>query len=192
MGEGVSVEPQTVEQDDYATEPVRPLREDFIFRGWFSDNDAFFFNEWNFKTDIVTQDTILYAKWKKDTLQDHILSGTKWKLIGVVDVQTGNLIELEPKNNSSYYTIEFNTDSYFTGQTTFNMIICRYEIDYEGGIFYITSLGGTEAGEVGDGYSYRQILMKIRSFAFNDTYPRILNLYYDNGENYLKYKEIGD
>jgi len=42
-----------------------PERESYNFGGWFTDNDTFL-NEWNFKTNIVTQDTTLYARWKKN------------------------------------------------------------------------------------------------------------------------------
>ena len=39
------------------------------------------------------------------------LTGTKWKLSGMVDTQTGIMRELEPKNCDECYTIEFGRDS---------------------------------------------------------------------------------
>ena len=132
------------------------------------------------------------------------LQGTKWKLAGIVDTQTGELKELEPKDCVKCYTIVFGTDSVFketssinieagwykifTGNSTSNFIVCWYKIDYKTGAFHIYNIGGTEVGEVGDGYLYRQILLKIQSFTVKDTY---LHLYYDDGKNYLIFKETG-
>jgi len=62
-GEGVDIEPQTIENRNYATEPDNPEREGYAFEGWFIDN-ATFVNKWDFKTYAVTQDTTLYAKWE--------------------------------------------------------------------------------------------------------------------------------
>ncbi|MDR1553433.1 MAG: hypothetical protein LBS69_08235 [Prevotellaceae bacterium] len=38
------------------------------------------------------------------------LKGTKWKLAGIVDVQTGKLTELEPKDCEQCYTLVFETN----------------------------------------------------------------------------------
>jgi uncharacterized repeat protein (TIGR02543 family) len=69
-GEGVSIEPQSITQGNYATAPENPEREGSDFSGWFTDNGTFA-NEWNFKTNIVTQDTTLYARWEENTLPDY-------------------------------------------------------------------------------------------------------------------------
>jgi uncharacterized repeat protein (TIGR02543 family) len=61
-GEEINIAPQTVEEGGYAIKPTDPERENYTFNGWFTDNDTFS-NEWNFATCVVTQDTILYAKW---------------------------------------------------------------------------------------------------------------------------------
>ena len=70
VGEGVGIEPQFITQGNYATAPENPERTGYDFDGWFTDNGTFV-NEWDFKTNIVTQDTTLYAKWEKNTLQDY-------------------------------------------------------------------------------------------------------------------------
>ncbi len=67
-GEGIAINPQSIEHGKHATKPENPERENYGFGGWFTDNGTFA-NEWDFKTDIVTQDTTLYAKW--DTLQNY-------------------------------------------------------------------------------------------------------------------------
>ena len=142
--------------------------------------------------------------------KERSLVNTKWNLVGIVDTQTGEVKELEPQDCNACYTIVFGVDSVFnettwlngnvevesgwyrifTGRTPGNFIAVWYRNDYGTGFFQIYSIGGTDAGEMGDGLLYRQILLKIQSFIVKDTSPRILYLYYNDGKNYLKYKEI--
>ena len=82
VGEGVVIEPQSITHGNYVIEPENPEREGCAFGGWFTDN-AIFANEWDFKTDIVMQNTTLYAKWKENTSQEINLQGTNWKLVGI-------------------------------------------------------------------------------------------------------------
>ncbi|WP_340017381.1 S-layer homology domain-containing protein [Paenibacillus sp. FSL K6-1318] len=44
-----------------AIEPTAPTRPDYTFGGWFKE--AAFINQWNFKKDVVTANSTLYAKW---------------------------------------------------------------------------------------------------------------------------------
>ncbi|MDR0581705.1 MAG: hypothetical protein LBG31_01960 [Prevotellaceae bacterium] len=50
------------------------------------------------------------------------LEGTQWKLAGIMDVETCNLKELEPKDCGDCYTLEFNTDSTALGKSVINII----------------------------------------------------------------------
>ena len=63
VDEEIDIEPQLIEYGKHATAPENPEREGYYFSGWFIDNGTFA-NEWDFETDIVTQDTTLYAKWE--------------------------------------------------------------------------------------------------------------------------------
>ena len=63
---GVSIAQQTVEDGNQATKPADPEREGYDFVGWFTDNYTFL-NEWDFETDVVTQDITLFAKWELST-----------------------------------------------------------------------------------------------------------------------------
>ena len=127
----------------------------------------------------------------KITTFEEVLSllNTKWKLAGIVDTETGELKELEPKDCEECYTIAFDTDKTFSGRTASNIIdYADYEIDYKTGGFYITNIIGTERAEIGEGYLYCDILWKIKSFTITDKYPRILHLYYNDKKNYLLFK----
>lgn len=63
-GHGTAPAKQTVKEGDKVTKPTDPTAEDYIFLGWFKE--AAGTNEWNFDTDVVEEDTTLYAKWVSD------------------------------------------------------------------------------------------------------------------------------
>ena len=54
------------------SEPAEPERMGYLFDGWYKEDGCV--NEWNFGTDTVTGDTILYAAWTADT--DFVVSVT--------------------------------------------------------------------------------------------------------------------
>ena len=190
VGEEVDIEPQSVTQGNYATAPENPEREGYDFGGWFSDN-GIFSNEWDFKTDIVTQDTTLYAKWEENILQETNLQGTKWKLVGIGSLDKIALQELEPKDCAECYTLAFDTDDTFSGRLADNVTFGYYEIDYNTGVLHFTEIAVSEMLSIWEEYEilYWQILKEIRSFTVEDTYPKILYLYYNDGKNYLKFKK---
>ena len=202
VSDGVIIVSQSIRCGSYATAPENPEREGYDFGGWFTDYCTFV-NEWIFKTSAVTQDTALYAKWDENDLLVTTLQGTKWKLIGIVDVQTCTMTELDPGCNENtldcdeFYTLTFHTENTFSGRPTNNWITNgKYEIDYIEGTFKIISWALTQMGDLGDGYLYLRILSdnffkKYQPFGIKNTHPRILHLYYNDRNNYLKYYEIG-
>lgn len=44
--------------------PENPVKEGYYFAGWYKDIDCT--EKWNFDTDIVDENTVLYAKWSKN------------------------------------------------------------------------------------------------------------------------------
>lgn len=58
---GSAVASQIVGNGEKATEPVDPTKFGYEFGGWYKE--AQFINEWDFTTDTVTANIILYAKW---------------------------------------------------------------------------------------------------------------------------------
>jgi len=77
-GEEIDIEPQTIEEGNLATKPADPERTNYDFGGWYTDNDTFE-NKWDFETDVVMQDTTLYAKWEQ-TIGIEQLQVTNYKL----------------------------------------------------------------------------------------------------------------
>lgn len=61
---GSDVVGQSIKYENLVIAPIEPTKEGFLFAGWFSD--PAYSNRWDFKTDLVTGETTLYAKWVED------------------------------------------------------------------------------------------------------------------------------
>ena len=64
-GDGVSVPAQTVMEGELVTKPSDPKLLNYKFDGWFKDRECT--TPWNFDTDKVERNTIIYAKWVECT-----------------------------------------------------------------------------------------------------------------------------
>ena len=62
---GSEVEEVTVEKGETVKKPTDPTRDGYTFKGWYKDKD--YKEAWDFEKDTVTKETILYAKWEKNT-----------------------------------------------------------------------------------------------------------------------------
>ena len=60
-GHGTAPESQTIVSGDLVTEPTAPTASGYTFGGWYKETGCT--NAWNFSSDTVTANTILYAKW---------------------------------------------------------------------------------------------------------------------------------
>ena len=112
-----------------------------------------------------------------------------WKLIGIVDAETGKLTELEPKDCEKCYTLTFNKDNTYTGSSVGNDLRGGYTINYDESIIKIPSVGGTKRGEFYDGALYVDILSSVQSFSLQ---KGELRLYYNEKKEYLSYKVRGN
>jgi len=54
---------QNVEKGSLITKPDNPLEDGYVFKGWFKEDTLI--NEFNFTTDTISANTILYAKWEE-------------------------------------------------------------------------------------------------------------------------------
>jgi hypothetical protein len=110
------------------------------------------------------------------------LKGTKWKLVGIVDAQTGELQVLEPNNCEECYTLTFETDSMCRGNSSSNLIVVKFDVNYKTSAFCISNIGGTEICEILDGDLYRNTLYEVQSFFYTEN---ALILYFNENKNYL-------
>lgn len=61
---GANIASQSLITGQRIAKPANPIKEDYTFAGWFTD-DGVFANKWSFDTDTINQDWTLYAKWTK-------------------------------------------------------------------------------------------------------------------------------
>lgn len=84
--------------------PNDPIRNNFSFAGWFTDNNTFA-NEWNFSRSFVSSDTVLYAKWnqniKKWTVKFNTNGGSS--ISPLTDIADGTLIQQPTEPTRSKY-----------------------------------------------------------------------------------------
>lgn len=65
---GSKVSADEVTKGSTVTEPAAPTRNNYVFGGWYKE--AALTNPWDFKTDTVAGNTILYAKWNLKVIFD--------------------------------------------------------------------------------------------------------------------------
>ena len=82
--QGTPVEPIKVKEGELAPKPDNPARTNHTFIGWYKELGGI--NEWNFETDRVNSDIILYAKWEEDEIP---LTG-----IQIINMSTGEPVDL--------------------------------------------------------------------------------------------------
>lgn len=62
-GEGSEIEDVYLSAYSFVSVPDEPERDGYAFDGWYKEKT--YNNAWNFNTDKVVEDTVLYAKWSK-------------------------------------------------------------------------------------------------------------------------------
>jgi len=72
INEGSTVTSQTLGYNEKAVNPAVPSKEGYTFAGWYKE--ATFLNEWDFATDVVKENTVLYAKWTMNSTSDDSLA----------------------------------------------------------------------------------------------------------------------
>lgn len=98
--------------------PVNPTRDGYIFDGWYTNEH--YDTKWNFTTDKVISNLILYAKWARQTYSVHFESNGGSEVNGIVDVQHDSIIS-EPANitKSGYVFAGWFKDSQCTEKWNF-------------------------------------------------------------------------
>lgn len=111
---------------------------------------------------------------KKDTP----LKDTKWKLVGIMDVQTGALKELEPKDCEECYTLTFNTENTATALSIwaiYNINLTNLDLALDICTPDNMAPGPCLYEESKDGVSYEDSYMFRAGIVYSSSYEYISN-----------------
>jgi hypothetical protein len=113
------------------------------------------------------------------------LTGTKWKLQGILDIQTDVLQILEPTDCEKCYTLEFDTDSTASGYSAVLSIFINIRMEGSGLVEEISE-------SPGDGDMFRAVIAWKKSFLISEDNLelRIICYKYGKDEKHLIYKRI--
>jgi hypothetical protein len=115
---------------------------------------------------------------KGQKIDNSELTGAKWKLAVLVDIQTGESIEPLPKDCSNCYTLEFNSDTTAIGQSVLNELRL---------IVTPSSIIGLEMTKIWDGEN-NNVQLLYDALRGTNTYEYSkaeLKIYYDDKNKYL-------
>ncbi|MDR0567130.1 MAG: hypothetical protein LBG47_08880 [Prevotellaceae bacterium] len=110
------------------------------------------------------------------------LEGTKWKLAGIMDAETCDLKELEPKDCSTCYTLEFDTDSTAWGKAAIRQI--RLELLPK---LFMTAPTFEGLNEAGDVLLFYDAMKTLTDYAATENEIKFC---YNGGKNYLLFRKI--
>ena len=125
---------------------------------------------------------MMFVAWSCSSNEGLSLKGTKWKLAGIVDAQTGELTELEPKNCAECFTLTFDTNTTAHGKSIQNHVVIL-------GLDPVSIVIATDVLDGPDG----DIFCDIVQTALFNSYTLTINelkFFYNNNNNYLLYKRI--
>lgn len=113
------------------------------------------------------------------------LANTKWKLVGIIDAETGKIKELKPKDCEECYTITFDTDTTAVG----NSIINEVYLKILGTTTIVVGCGTMvfECDEDDICGLYCDALRTVESYIYSNNE---LIFFFDNNRKYLLYKQI--
>ena len=86
----------------------------------------------------------------------------KWKLVGIVDIETGTITELKPKDDRCYY-LSFNEDNTFSGISSTNDLTGEYRANLDSTIRM--TFEETYRAEMGNGRLYLEFLRFVQTFS---------------------------
>lgn len=119
QGHGTKPRNQVVELGLKATEPKELSEKGWIFGGWYLDKECTI--EWNFDTDVVNNDMVLYAKW--DKVDNDGDSNTDTDTDTDIDDNEDNSIEEDNDSNTGTGTNKEDDDSEDTSDSEGNIVI---------------------------------------------------------------------
>ncbi|MDR2920242.1 MAG: hypothetical protein LBV72_12875 [Tannerella sp.] len=124
----------------------------------------------------------------KGNPEQGVLNGTRWKLTGIMDVQSGMLTVPETKDCNECYTLVFDAKNSFSFFSPANELGGNYIIDYVTQSFQVAQFGGTKIAEPEDAELYVKPFW-TNSIQFFSLLENELKLYYNDKKSYLLFKQ---
>ncbi len=124
-----TIDSQTIEKGKKVTKPSDPQKDGYIFKGWFKETTCQ--NEWNFETDIVMYNMVLYAKWEKKedstpityTITFHTDGGTAIKNQTINE--NGKVVQPENPTKKGYQFLGWYEDEEFKIEFNFQKDVLK-------------------------------------------------------------------
>jgi hypothetical protein len=181
---------KNLEGDTINRWPYQAIAEDSIqiTRYWITHNKVFFYSSNSFWIrNFIPSLAAVYPPQFGDVVLERCLNdkmkltGTKWKLGALVDIQTGESIEPEPKECNKCYTLEFDSDTTAIGISVLNEL--RF-------IVTASNIKVLAMTKIGDGINnnvdlFYDALLTIDTYEYSKDE---LKIYYDRKNKYLLYK----
>ena len=150
---GTEVAPQFVNDGETVDKPADPSREGYSFTGWYSD-DALT-TTWNFDTDLVNRDLVLYAGWT-DAISDE---GYTASIAGTAEANVGESVKVNVQVLSNTFEnfasaevmISYDTERLTFNETASTLNGATVKFDAESGTLTLEDYGETQ--ELGTGYT---------------------------------------
>ncbi len=119
---GSSVNAIDVQKLELLPKPENPTKYDFIFDGWYTDEELT--NQWDFYNDTITSDLTLYARWTQIVCDDNLknqYSGNLQNIGFSIDITEGDIkwfIDGVEQEGEYLYNFMFRTETRNFGKTT--------------------------------------------------------------------------
>lgn len=141
---GNTIQSQEVRRGDRVVEPNTPIKEGYIFKGWYYNDDY-----WNFTGYVVSENMTLEAKWEIDNdYWGASLDYEKWKNAGA-NINENNIFnfitideaeEILQDSNKNTFALFFGATSDTTAVTDVSqMQQAAVDKGYKGKIYFITT-----------------------------------------------------
>jgi len=124
---GSFVNSQTINYGGKVTQPIDPTKTNYIFSGWYKESTLI--NLWNFDSDTITTDTILYAGWMLDSnpalWAKSVTAGNDYSYFNSVAVDSsGNVYAAGYQSRTGSFT--YGPGVSVAGSGSSNVVLVKY------------------------------------------------------------------
>lgn len=188
---GSTVKPITVAVNSTFTKPADPTRSGYKFAGWYKDYNCK--QPWNFATDKVTMNTLLYAGWVKSTTT----TPTTPTVPTITAVATTAKVNINSKP-VEFEAYNINGNNYFKLRDlalALNGTNKNFEVTWDASKKAINLISNSKytvvGGELVKGDGKNKTAVVSTHTIYKDGVKITLTAYTINGNNYFKLRDLG-